>query len=231
MDAAVHRLPEGPRRRGAAVAGQRRRGRPWKNRPLYDRLRGGVDAARLLLDKVRRRSMRRLSSTPLFIGRLREGPRRRGAAVAGQRRGGRPKERTASTPLLDASRLPEGRTRSTRAAVAGERRGGDPGRNIKDDGDGSLLYNGRLPNGHVDSGAAVARKGAEVDIRRRCHRLRERPRRRCAAAAGQRRGGRSGGRKDGLYGGSPARTATSTRRRCWTSPARRATSTSARGCC
>ena len=69
-DAAVRRLPEGPRRRGTAVAGQRR----------------GRSTGR------RRTAGRRYH-------RLRERPRRRGAAVAGQRRGGRPGGQDGATPL------------------------------------------------------------------------------------------------------------------------------------
>ena len=55
-DAAVHRLPERPRRRGAAVAGQRRGGQSTESKkdgwtPLYIACwNGHVDAARLLLD-------------------------------------------------------------------------------------------------------------------------------------------------------------------------------------
>ena len=82
---------------------------------------GHVDAARLLLDKGAEvdRADGLYGKTPLRIA-CQNGPRRRGADVAGQRRGGRSGDYKWCDAIV--CRLPE-RPRRRRAAVAGARGG------------------------------------------------------------------------------------------------------------
>ena len=165
-DAAVHRLHTGPRRRGAAVAGQRRGGRSGGRRArrrCTSPARRATSTRRGCCWTTARRSTGRKGRCDAAVHRLPAGPRRRGAAVAGlldERRG-----TTSDEHGLDATvRCVRARAARRRgAAVAGQRRGG--------------------------------RSGEEGRFYTAVRRLLEGPRRRGAAAAGQRRGGSIGRQK------------------------------------
>ena len=90
----------------------------------------------------------------------RERPRRHGASVAGQRRGGQCCSVGWSDPLYAACE-----NGVMGAAVAGQRRGGRPG-SIRMEYKGQRSTS-RLPGGPHRRGATVADKGAEVDRTRR----------------------------------------------------------------
>ena len=177
-----------------------------------------VGVARLLLDKGRR-SIGRIRTADAAVRRLQEGPRRRGAAVAGQRRGGRPGDGGRRDAAV--CRVREG-PRRRGAAVAGQRRGGRSGGRKRTVDAAAYIA---CENGHVDllDGAAAAgqrrggrsaREGGEEQRqatkvhRRRCHIVAARApakenvdematsmmaRGAAGAAAGERCGGRSGG--------------------------------------
>ena len=168
LDAAVHRLPERPRRRGAAAAGQRRGGRP-----------GGGGRARRRCSSPARRA----TST------------RRGCCWTKARRStGRMED--GRTPLyiacqnghVDAARLLLDKGAEVdRANKHGRRRCSSPARTATSTRRGCCWRKARRSTGRRRT------------VRRRCSSPAERPRRRGAAVAGQRRGGRSGdgeGRRD-----------------------------------
>ena len=153
-------------------------------------------------------------------------PRRRGAAVAGERRGGRPGDggrsgRRCTSPARRATstrrgccwtkaRRSTGRTEDgwTPLYVACQNGHVDAARLLLEKGaevdQGAERTGGRrctspASSGHVDAARLLLEKGAEVDraaedgatpLWAACH---ERPRRRGAAGAGERRGGRPGG--------------------------------------
>ena len=124
---------------------------------------GHVDAARLLLERGRR-SIGRRRTVDAAVHRLRMWSRRRGAAAAGQGRGGR----SGAKPRPDAAglRLTD-HARSSRCS-----------RNYVDED-----QRRRWTKARRSTGRSKERLDAAV------HRLRQGPRRRGAAVAGQRRGG------------------------------------------
>ena len=217
--------------------------------PLYVACENGhVDAARLLLDKGAEVDRATEDGADAAVHRLLKATStRRGCCWTKARRSigrsDRRNGRRCTSPARTATSTRRGCCWTTARRSTG-RGGGRPDAAVR-----------RLPKGHVDAARLLLEKGAEVDRADEengdaaDHRLPEGPRRRGAAAAGQRRGGRPGdeGRR-GRRCTSPAGTATSTRRGCcWTTarrstgrrgrsrrrctaPARRATSTR-RGCC